>query len=688
MAYPEAERLDLVEVLHGHEVADPYRWLEDADSLQTQGWSAEQDALVRAVLDAVPGREHLRSRLEALLPGMVGLPTVRGPRTFFRRRDPDQEHAVYVVVDGGGAERVLIDPAAMDPTLMTTLDLVVPSKEGDRVAYVTSEGGREEGVLHVLDVATGAVLDGPIVLGRGPDVAWLAGGDELIYVARLPDDLLPSGEEQFHRRVWRHRIGTPRSGDDLLFGEGVDKTAYFGVGTSHDGRWLTATVALGTAPRNDLYLWDIAGGGPFRVVQQGVDAQTSGEVGTDGRLYLFTNREAPRGRLCICSPDAPDYEHWEDLLAEGSDVLTGYTLTEDAVVAVREHHVVSRVSVHDRRTGQWRADLALPGPGTAAVTSRPDGGHDVWIGYVDHIRPFRVLHHRIGAATVDLWAEPPGAVSAEWIRARQVFVTSADGTRIPMFVIQREDAATEPRATILYGYGGFNVALTPDYASGILAWVERGGVYAIANLRGGSEYGEAWHRAGMRQHKQNVFDDFFAAAEWLIAHGYSSTERLGISGGSNGGLLVGAALTQRPELFRAAVCSAPLLDMVRYERFGLGQTWNDEYGRADDPAELEWLLSYSPYHRVVAGTRYPAVLFTVFEGDTRVDPLHARKLCAALQHGTAADPSDRPILIRRERGVGHSSRAVSRMIELQVDTLSFLASQLGLALAERSCQDR
>ncbi|MBW3613817.1 MAG: prolyl oligopeptidase family serine peptidase [Actinobacteria bacterium] len=684
MAYPDAERLDLVEVLHGRAVADPYRWLEDPADPRTQRWSREQDVLLRAALEEVPGRDSLRARLAALLPGLVGLPTVLGPRMFFRRRAPQQEHAVYVVREDGQGERVLIDPAAIDPTLTTTLDLVAPSKEGDLVAYVTSEGGREEGVLQVLDVATAQVVDGPILLGRGPDVAWLVGGTELVYVGRLPDEQLPPGEEQFHRRVWRHRLGSARSDDEVLFGEGMDKTAYFGAATSWDGRWLTVSVALGTAPRNDLYVCDLGGDSAFRAVQQGVDAQTFGEVGRDGRLYLFTDRDAPRWRLCVCSPESPGYDQWEDLLPEGDDVLSGYTVTDDAVVAVREHHVVSQVSVHERESGTWRYDLNLAGRGTAVVTSPPGGGDDVWIGYVDHVRPFRVLHHRVGAPEATLWAEPPGATTPDGVRTRQVFVPSADGTPVPMFVIDRDGAGNGPRPTILYGYGGFNVGLTPDYAATILAWVERGGVYAIANLRGGSEYGEAWHRAGMRENKQNVFDDFFGAAEWLVAEGYSAPDRLGISGGSNGGLLVGTAVTQRPELFRAAVCSAPLLDMVRYERFGLGQTWNDEYGRADDPEELGWLLSYSPYHHVVAGTRYPAVLFTVFEGDTRVDPLHARKLCAALQHATSADPAERPILIRREQGVGHSSRAVSRTIELQVDSLGFMAAQLGLSLAEEA----
>jgi prolyl oligopeptidase len=278
---------------------------------------------------------------------------------------------------------------------------------------------------------------------------------------------------------------------------------------------------------------------------------------------------------------------------------------------------------------------------------------------------------------VSVHAVPPGTVELPDIVVDRVFVPSTDGARVPMFVIARADAPRDgARPTILYGYGGFGNALTPSYASTAVAWVEAGGVYVIANLRGGNEYGEAWHRAGMREQKQHTFDDFVACAERLIADGWTSPQHLGISGGSNGGLLVGAALTQRPDLFASVVCSAPLLDMVRYERFGLGATWNDEYGSAEVPEELEWLLSYSPYHHVVEGVDYPAVLFTVFDGDSRVDPLHARKLCAALQWATSGD---RPILLRRERDVGHGARSVSRSIDLTVDTLAFEADRLGLA---------
>ncbi|HVF33651.1 MAG TPA: prolyl oligopeptidase family serine peptidase [Acidimicrobiales bacterium] len=673
LVYPSARRLDLVEDLHGRRVADPYRGLEDAGDPATEAWSTAQDDLARRFLDALPGRDHLRRRLRELIPGVISAPMVVGHRRFFSRREPDQEHATFCVEEAGEV-RVLLDPAAIDPSLSTTLDGAVPSKEGDRLAYLLSEGGREESTYRVLDVASGEVVDGPIVLGRSGSMAWRVGGEEIFYVR---------GEGHFDRRVYRHRLGADAAHDEVLFGEGRDKSTYYGVSTSLDGRWLTLSASIGTEPRNDLYLLDLerAEAG-FVAVQEGIDAFTSGGVHSlDGRLYLLTDLDAPRGRLCVTDPSRPQPEHWTDLVPETDDVLSDYALTQDALVVVRTHDVASAITVHDKATGVARGAIELPGLGEAGVVARPDGGHDVWIGYTDFLTPYRVLHHDLATGRTTVWADPPGAVPPEGMRVDQVFVTSADGTRVPAFVVRREGLEVDgARPTILYGYGGFNVPLAPGYSSTIATWVEAGGVYVVANLRGGSEYGEQWHRDGMREHKQHVFDDFLAVADWLVDAGYTSSDHLAISGGSNGGLLVGAALTQRPQRFRAVVCSAPLLDMVRYERFGLGVTWNDEYGTADDPTELGWLLSYSPYHRVVDGTAYPAVLFTVFEGDTRVDPLHARKVCAALQHATTSDPAERPVLIRREKDVGHGVRAVSRTVDLTVDTMSFLAAQVGLRL--------
>jgi len=676
--HPEARRLDLVEELHGRAVADPYRWLEDAASEETAAWSLAQDERCRTWLEALPGREHLRTRLRELLPGMIGPPTVLGDRVFHLRRLPHEEHAVLVVRDGDGPERVLLDPMALDPSGTTTLDTLSLSKEGDRLAYQVSTGGDELSRLHVIEVDSGALVEGPIVMGRAGSVAWRPGAEEYFYVRRLLD--APAGEEHFHRRVWRHRVGDDPRDDDLVFGDGRDPRTYYGATTSRDGAWLSISASIGTAPRNDLYLADLSQPTLSLItVQEDVDARTSGGVrADDGLLWLFTNRGAPRNRLVVADPHRPT--DWRDLLPEDPDaVLTDYTITADAVVAVRQRDVVSEVTVHDRVTGAARSTVPLPGLGSASVTSRPEGGDDVWIGYTDHVTPYRVLHLDVPSGALAVHAVPPGAIELPDITARQVFVDSTDGARVPMMIIARADVVADgARPTILYGYGGFESSLTPSYASTTAAWVEAGGVYVVANLRGGGEYGETWHRAGMREQKQHTFDDFLACAERLVTDGWTSRRHLGISGGSNGGLLVGAAVTQRPDLFRSVVCSAPLLDMVRYEQFGLGRTWNDEYGTADDPGELDWLLSYSPYHHVVSGTAYPAVLFTVFDRDSRVDPLHARKLCAALQWATS---SDDPILLRRERDVGHGARSLSRSIELSVDTLAFQAERLGLLLS-------
>jgi prolyl oligopeptidase len=683
MDHPQARRQDVVDVLHGVEVADPYRWLEDPASDETVRWSEAQDQLARTHLDGRPGRDALEARLQELLAaGLASVPALRGERAFFMRRGAGQEHAVLVVREGD-TERVLIDPSALSEDDTTTLDGWVPSVEGGRLAYWLSEGGDEEASLLVMDVATGEMVEGPIDRTRYCPLAWLPGGEEYYYGRRLPADAVPEGEDRFHRRIWRHRVGTDPAGDELVFGEGRDKTEYHSLDVSRDGRWLVIGASAGTAPRNDLYIADLAGDRVLRPIQEGVDAETGGGVEDDGRLWMRTNLDASRFRIVVADPARPEPDAWRDVVPESDAVLEGFTLTDGAVVVASTRHAVGRVTVCDRATGTPRAEVELPGLGSVlGVSSRPEGGDDAWIGWTDFTTPPRVYRYTVPTGALELWMDAPGEVNTKGVVATQDVYRSKDGTEVRMFILHREGLERDGRRpTILYGYGGFDISLTPEYSAAINAWVEQGGVYAIANLRGGSEEGEAWHRAGMREHKQNVFDDFAAAAERLIETGWTTPERLGISGGSNGGLLVGVALTQRPELFAAVVCSAPLLDMVRYERFGLGQTWNDEYGRADDPTEFRWLYGYSPYHHVTPDTRYPAVLFTVFESDTRVDPLHARKLCAALQWATS---SGRPVLLRRERRVGHGARSVRRSVDLAVDTLSFMADQLGLELGEPS----
>jgi prolyl oligopeptidase len=688
-AYPAAERLDVVDELHGRRVADPYRWLEDVEDPRTVAWRAAQDSLCDSELRALPGRERLRARLTELLrAGAVGTPAWRGGQAFWTRRDPDQEHGVLRVRDAAGDERVLLDPQALDPSGRTTLDTWSPSKEGRRLAHQLSTGGDEESLLRVVDVATGEVVDGPIDRCRYSPVAWVPGGDELYYVRRLPPDAVPAGEEQFHRRVYRHRVGTPTDDDVEVWGEGLDPTSYYGCSVSLDGRWLLVSASAGTAPREDVWLFDRESGGPPAEVQVGVDANCSAWIGRDGRLWLLTDRGAPRRRLCVADPHRP--QDWTTVLAEDPEaVLEDVELLDGddgpVLAVLRTCHAMSELSVHDL-DGRRLHDVALPGLGTVGgLSAPPEGGPVVWFGWTSGTTPPHVLQLDVRSREVSVWMPAPGQPAVGDVTTRLLETTSADGTTVRMQVLSPSDEPDLPRPTVLYGYGGFGVALTPAYSATALAWVEAGGVWVVANLRGGTEEGEQWHRAGMRAHKQNVFDDFAACADALVEGGWTTPDRLGLYGGSNGGLLVGAALTQRPRSCAAVVCSAPLLDMVRYERFGLGRTWNDEYGTAVEPEELGWLLSYSPYHAVREGVPYPAVLLTVFDGDTRVDPLHARKMCAALQAATSAD---RPVLLRDERDVGHGARSVSRTVGLSVDVLAFLARYTGLDLPPDPPSDR
>lgn len=666
-------------------VPDPYRWLEDPNDPATKDWLVGQARLLETELDILPGREGFKTRITELLrSGSVGAPTWRGERRFFMRRTPEQEHAVLYTVDSGGTERALLDPMALDSTGLTTLDSWQPDKEGRLLAYQVSVGGDEESSLYLMDIAFGDRIEGPIDRCRYSPVAWLPGGEAFYYVRRLPATEVPEGEEQFHRRVYLHRVGTSTEEDVLIFGEGLEKTNYYGVAVSRDGRRLQISASRGTAPRNDLWVADLEASSPSSpdlvVVQQDVDAQTALHFGRDGRLYVFTDRDAPRARVCVTDPSAPRFENWRDLIPQDPEaVLTDFAILDDldrpVMLVGWTRHAISEISVHDLATGERVGDVPTPGLGTiGGISERPEGGHEAWFGYTDNTTPPSIQRYDARTGETTLWAASPGAVEVPAVNTEQVTYHSADGSEVHMLVISRP-GAEGPRPTVLYGYGGFGLSMTPGYSASILSWVEAGGTYAIAQLRGGGEQGEEWHRAGMLSHKQNVFDDLHAAAEHLIATGVTTPSQLAISGGSNGGLLVGAALTQRPELYAAVVCSAPLLDMIRYELFGLGATWNVEYGSAEKPDEFAWLHSYSPYHRVREGERYPATLFAVFESDTRVHPLHAWKMCAALQHAQA---SDRPILLRNEMEAGHGARSVSKTIELAADQLTFLAHHTGL----------
>lgn len=712
--YPDAPRLDLVDELHGQAVADPYRWLEDPADARTAAWSAGQDTFLAAERQGWPDRPRWRAELADLLgAGDVSAPAWRGSRPFFWRRDGGQEHGTVITVDPDGTHRVLVDPMAVDPSANTTLDAWSVSPDGSLIAYLLSSGGTERSAMWIKDVGTEELVDGPIDRMRYSPIAWLASGRAIYVVRHLPDAPL-------ERRVYLHQIGTDADGDRIVFGHDAPPGLFFDVTVSADGRWLWIGASQGTDPRNEVWLADLTAGAQdtpdLRPLQQGVDAWVDVDVRASApdRLLVLTDRDAARKRICVVPTDDLSYGSWRELVPADPEaviedfvVLDGEELDRPALLVTRSRHAVSELALHDLATGEWLADVALPGLGTVwAPRVRPVGGHEAWFMYTDFTTPATVYRFDAVTRTLDVWAAPPGSRTAEarmpeagipvagaaadggaagaGLVTRQVVVTSADGTPVRMFVISGDGASGGPVPTILSGYGGFRISLTPAYSAMIVAWVRAGGVYAIANLRGGGEEGEQWHRAGMLAHKQRVFDDFHAAALWLVNSEVTTHAQLGIVGGSNGGLLVGAALTQHPACYAAVVCSAPLLDMVRSELFGLGTLWTGEYGSVADPDQFAWLLAYSPYHNVHEGVDYPAVLFTVFDGDTRVDPLHARKMAAALQHATTAT---RPILLRRESDVGHGARAVSRTVELIADELAFLAHELGHELGHDEGND-
>ena len=686
--YPAAPRLDLVDDFHGTPVADPYRWLESDDDPRTAEWLTQQRDLMDAERAEWTRREQFADRVEELLgAGTVSPPYWRGDRYFLTRREPGQQFSVLYVVEADGTERVLIDPMAIDPSGVTTLDSWQPSKEGDRLAYQLSVGGNEESLLYVMDVESGETIEGPIDRCRYSPVAWLLGGQAYYYVRRIAPDLLPESEQNFHRRVYLHRVGTSPDDDVLVFGAGMTMTNYYGVEVSRDGRWLQVSAAEGTEPRNDLWVADLTASPStapaFVLVQGDVDAQTGLTFLRDGRVLVSTDLDAPRGRVAVTTPGAWGPHAWEDLIPEDPEavlesvtVLDGPGLDEDLLVVVRTSHGVARMSLHRAADGAALHDIELPGAGTiGGPVEHIDGGPVTWFVFTDHTTVPTVYAYDARTDAVTLHARPPGSVDVPAVHSQQVTYTSKDGTEVRMFVLSPTEEPDRPRPTILYGYGGFGVPLTPGYSAAILAWVEAGGVWAVANLRGGSEEGEDWHRAGMLGNKQNVYDDFHAAAEWLTAQGWTDAEHLGVYGGSNGGLLVGAAMTQRPELFNAVVCVAPLLDMIRYTTSELGPTWTVEYGDPEDPEQFGWLHAYSPYHRVVEGTDYPATMFAVFDNDTRTDPMHGRKMCAAVQHATSGT---RPILLRTEGDVGHGARSLSKSVDETADTLAFFARWTGL----------
>jgi prolyl oligopeptidase len=688
----DTRTVDVVDDYHGVKVTDPYRWLEEGESPDVKAWTDAQNAVTRRFIDAIPGREKLTQQIRDLLEvGLVSPPEVRDVRPGLRRyfhtkREGAQNQPVLYVRDGtAGTDRVLVDPSTLSTDATSALDWWHPSNDGALLAWGHSEAGSEESTLQIRDVIAGTDLADRIPYTRYASVAWLP-GNKSFYYTRFPEPgSVPLGDEKYFCKVFLHVLGQNYRGDTLVFGEGREKTDIPQVLISPDARWLVVRVHKSWG-RSEIHLRDLSLGdkGTWVPVATGEDALFEPIVRNE-RLYLHTNLKAPRYRLVAVDYRRPDPAHWTEVVHEGPDVI------EDVAIIGHDLFVMY---LHDASTRIERASLdgksldhvahvepvALPSLGSASVSGAWNGD-EAFLHFTSYVVPAQITRidlKKEGAPS--LWDRVGASFSVSGVSISRMVATSKDGTRVPMFVVAKDGTPRDGTSpTVLYGYGGFNVNMTPAFSARALLTVERGGVWVTAILRGGGELGEAWHRAGMLANKQNVFDDAIACAEELVAEKVTSPGRLAVMGGSNGGLLVAAVVTQRPELFRVGLSLVPLTDMLRYERFRIAQLWTSEYGSASDAEAFKVLYAYSPYHHVKDGAAYPSMLFTTAESDSRVDPMHARKMAARMQAAQGA--ADRPILLRVESRAGHGQgKPVSKLVDETADELSFLFHELGVAL--------
>lgn len=661
---PVSPRREVVEVLHGEAVSDPYRWLEDDQSLETQNWVTAQTHYARSLLDGIQERQAIKERLAALLrTGESGGPVIRHGKYFYPRRSADEQAVSYFVRDGlTGPERRLIDGAALHTDRSSSFMIRAISRRGTLVAYGVRQGGSDKTDIRVLAVGAGGSLDDRIAPGLHDQVIVLGDDSGFLYTVRTPTGT----------RVLRHDLNTPETADTVVLQETAGTDRWVWLTSSTSGDVVIATVQPGSSPDlpTDLFVMRPKTDASFRPLVQGLKAAASptfaGEV-----LLVRTNLDAPNWRVMRIDLQDAEPTRWQEVVRESDSQIQSLGGTATYVVLGRLRNVSSQITVHDL-SGRLIRQVQLPTIGWAEVVAAE---HDaLFYRFTSFTVPPTFYRLDLATGRQSIWfrQQAPG-FDPERTETRQVWFRSRDGTKVPMFVIANRDARLDGKGpTVLTGYGGYGQSYLPFYDPQAVLMVERGGVFAVANIRGGGEFGEAWHRAGMLDRKQNSFDDFVGAAEWLIRERYTSPQHLAIRGTSNGGLLVGVAMTQRPELFKAVVSEFPHLDMVRYHKFGQGNAWVQEFGNPEEPEGFAMVRSYSPYHHIKPGTRYPAALVTT-GADERVAPLHARKMTALMQ----AAGTSRPVLLRVDAAMGHAGagRTPERETEYQADVISFILWQ-------------
>ena len=688
LTYPKTETVPVVETQFGEAVADPYRWLEGdvRTEPKVRDWVTAQNAVSEAYLKALPGRDVFAARMKRLFDyERMGLPRKAGKRYFMSRNTGLQNQSTLWVREGlTGEPRLLLDPNGWAADGATALAEWTPSDDGRYLAYAVQDGGTDWRTIHVLDVATGKILPDEIKWAKySGSVAWKPDGSGFFYSRfEAPAPGATFQALTVNQTIWYHRIGTAQADDTKIYATPDRPKFGHSAQVTDDGRYLVVTSSEGTDPRNDVHVARLTktGVGPFKAIASGLQNDWS-LAGTVGRRFWFrTDKDAPRGRIAVVDVDAAE-PRFDPVVAQTTDTLVGASLVGRRLILAYLGDAKSEAALYEldgRRVGP----VPLPDIGTAGGFGGKTGDSETFYSFSSFAQPATVYRYDTATNRATVFFAPKLAFDPAAFETQQIFYPSKDGTKVPMFII-RKKGLTGPQPTLLYGYGGFNVSVTPGFSATRLAWLEQGGVLAIANLRGGGEYGRDWHDAGRRANKQNVFDDFIAAGEWLIAQGITAKEKLAIQGGSNGGLLIGAVVNQRPDLFAAALPAVGVMDMLRFNRFTAGRYWTDDYGDPGVEADFRVLRAYSPYHNIAGGPgrEYPAILVTTADTDDRVVPGHSFKYTAALQ---AAALGDKPRIIRIETRAGHGSgKPIDKTIAEAADEWAFVAKFTGMRVGER-----
>jgi prolyl oligopeptidase len=678
--YPETRRVDHVDNYHGTKVPDPYRWLEDDHAPETKAWVEAQNKVTFAYLESMPQRDRIKKRLTELWDyERYGTPFREGGRYFFNKNDGLQNQSVLYTMDTlDSSPRVLLDPNKFSADGTIALAGLSISEDGKLLAYATSTGGTDWQEWHVRDIPTGQDRPDLLQWSKSSGAAWTKDGQGFFYSRYdAPDSKDTLKGVNYYHKLYYHKLGTPQSEDVLVYHRPDQKEWGFFGNVTDDGNYLILMVWHGTDTRNRVFYKDLQTPGS-KIVEflNDFDADYTfiDNIGTT--FYFRTDLNAPRGRVIAIDITKPEHANWKEVIPESSSRLESVNLVNNQFIADYLKDAHSEVQIFGLE-GELVRRIDLPGIGSASGFAGKRHETETFYAFTSFTTPTTIYRYDLKAGKSEVFRQPKVKFNPDAYETKQIFYRSKDGTRVPMFITHKKGLKLNSRnPTLLYGYGGFDISLTPSFSVGNVVWLELGGVYAQPNLRGGGEYGKEWHEAGTKLKKQNVFDDFIAAAEWLIANNYTSTDKLAISGGSNGGLLVGACMNQRPDLFRAALPAVGVMDMLRFHKFTRGWAWTSDYGSPDKPEEFKALYAYSPYHNIKPGTAYPATMITTADHDDRVVPAHSFKYAAALQ---AAHRGKHPVLIRIETKAGHGAgKPTTKVIEETADKWAFLTRELGM----------